>query len=62
MKQKCLTALYSRLGNNRLGNKLQYFTVKGILGQDRLSGSANVQNLNLLGLNSMSQVSSHFCS
>ena len=31
-------------------NRLQYFTVKGILGQDRLSGSANVQNLTFTGI------------
>ena len=31
-------------------NRLQYFAVKGILGQDRLSGSANVQNLTFTGI------------
>ena len=31
-------------------NRLQYFTMKGILGQDRLSGSANVQNLTFTGI------------
>ena len=30
--------------------RLQDFTVKGILGQDRLSGSANVQNLTFTGI------------
>ena len=31
-------------------NRLQYFAVKGILRQDRLSGSANVQNLTFTGI------------
>ena len=31
-------------------NRLQYFTVKGLLGQDRLSGSDNVQNLTFTGI------------
>ena len=31
-------------------NRLQYFTRKGILGQDRLSGSANVQTLTFTGI------------
>ena len=35
--------------------------MEGILGVDRLPGSANMQNLALIGLNSMSQVRSHSC-
>ena len=31
-------------------NRLQYFAMKGILGQDRLSGSANMQNLTFTGI------------
>ena len=31
-------------------NRLQYFAMMGILGQDRLSGSANVQILTFTGI------------